>query len=82
MYFYDCEYSADPRNVNHLRLDYSITGLAPGTFPERLTLFQLLTNSNYKYWSNAGGAIYFIVSPECGDCTSFSSNIIPDFWED
>lgn len=25
--------------------------------------------------------IYSLVSPECGDCTTFSSNVIPPFWE-
>ena len=26
--------------------------------------------------------IYVLLTPECGNCTSFSSNIKPEFWED
>lgn len=25
---------------------------------------------------------YIMVTPECGDCTRFSSNVVPSFWED
>lgn len=82
LYHLDCEYNIESGNKNHLRLDYRITGEAPGDFPERITLFRLLVENNYKYYAKEGEFIYFIVSPECGDCTSFSSNIIPDFWED
>ena len=82
MYNLDCEYNAETGNENHLRLDYRITGEVPGDFPERLTLFRLLTENNYKYYTNEGEFVYFIVSPGCSDCTSFSSNIIPEFWEE
>jgi len=26
--------------------------------------------------------IYFLLTPQCGNCTTFSSNIKPEFWED
>ena len=46
--------------------------------------YQLISFINTKqlvYYSNAG-PIYTMVAPECGDCTTFSSNIIPEFWID
>lgn len=33
-----------------------------------------------KYKYSIEGTNYFMVPVECGDCTSFSSNIIPSFW--
>lgn len=41
--------------------------------------------SNYEtgrlvFYQNSG-AIFSMVKPICGDCTSFSSNVIPVFWE-
>ena len=45
--------------------------------------------SGLKYFYDAGtyvfyekvGVMYRMVSPLCGDCTSFSSNVIPLFWQ-
>ena len=45
--------------------------------------------SGLKYFYDAGtyvfyekvGVMYRMVSPLCGDCTSFSSNVIPPFWQ-
>ncbi|WP_299385864.1 DUF4249 domain-containing protein [uncultured Lacinutrix sp.] len=85
-YFYDCEYRTDDggiinANRNHLKLDYNLVG-GPGAPNQRLDLYRTLTsNDPYKYFSESG-TVYEIVSPLCGDCTSFSSNIQPDFWID
>jgi hypothetical protein len=38
------------------------------------------SNSLVHYAS--GASTYFMVKPACGDCTSFSSNIVPPFWVD
>ena len=51
----------------------------PGPNPGRTLRGDLITG-NMIYYSHFG-AIYNTVIPECGDCTTFSSNIIPDFWE-
>lgn len=40
---------------------------------------QLLYLSSYQY-SNPVYTTYEMVPPPCGDCTSFSSNIVPPFW--
>jgi hypothetical protein len=40
---------------------------------------QLLYLSSYQY-SNPQYTIYEMVPPPCGDCTTFSSNIVPPFW--
>ncbi|MBQ0768785.1 MAG: DUF4249 domain-containing protein [Bizionia sp.] len=82
-YPYDCDYRTDELeianyNKNHLKLNYALNG---GNRNHRAQLYKFLSPDwGYKYKSGIAG-IYFIVSPECGDCTSYSSNIHPDFWE-
>ncbi len=71
-YFYECI---------SLELDYNDNTTEDDDPNERNALYQLLTVNNFKLFS-FGSTIYTIVNPECGDCTSFSSNIQPDFWED
>ncbi|MCV9926686.1 DUF4249 domain-containing protein [Flavobacterium sp. LS1R49] len=44
------------------------------------TMIYKLVNKNVVYISN-GGIKYIMVNSECGDCTTFSSNIIPSFWK-
>jgi hypothetical protein len=40
---------------------------------------QFLYFNSYQY-SNPIYTTYEMVSPSCGDCTTFSSNIVPSFW--
>lgn len=40
------------------------------------------THSLVHYSSNEAASLYYMVNSPCGDCTSFSSNIIPPFWVD
>lgn len=40
------------------------------------------TNSIVFYSFNENESLYFMVNPPCGDCTTFSSNIVPPFWVD
>ncbi|HLA55252.1 MAG TPA: DUF4249 domain-containing protein [Flavobacterium sp.] len=47
----------------------------------RTALIAALANHQLFYYQNEG-TVYSMVLPGCGDCTSFSSNVIPDFWED
>ncbi|KAA5824768.1 DUF4249 domain-containing protein [Algibacter amylolyticus] len=73
-YFYDCD----------LRLlDYDKVGSDnPPEQNERAILLYLLSRYNpYKYVSGSS-SVYQLASPECGDCTTFSSNLKPSFWED
>ncbi|WP_223034322.1 DUF4249 domain-containing protein [Hanstruepera marina] len=74
-YFYECDL---------LTLDYNDNSARDGDINERNALYRLITINNYKLASGIdnSGTIYDIVNPECGDCTSISSNIRPDFWED
>lgn len=37
--------------------------------------------SNTLIFYNRSGTVYQMVIPQCGDCTSFSSNVIPPFWQ-
>jgi len=74
-YYFDCEIQV---------LDYSISGSVLPPLPdERSILLTLLTEVDppFKYFSRSEG-IYQIVKGECGDCSTFASNIKPEFWED
>ena len=71
-YFYDCPI---------LELNYDDNTSEDNDTNERIKLYQLLELANYKH-VNGFGPVYYITRPECGDCTSFSSNIQPDFWID
>ncbi|GLB50959.1 hypothetical protein Y10_33270 [Neptunitalea sp. Y10] len=37
---------------------------------------------NYRLVNIVEDGIYTLVNPECADCTTFASNVKPDFWED
>ncbi|WAC02559.1 hypothetical protein N7U66_02330 [Lacinutrix neustonica] len=88
-YAYYCEYETDAGGVNnynknHLKLDYRLDGGSPGTPNHRRVLYNLMRSGEYFKFLDVSldGFIYEIISPECGNCTWFSSNIKPDFWED
>ena len=49
---------------------------------ERSIIFNYLTYFNYQVLDLSQETIYAIVQPECSVCTSFASNIKPDFWVD
>lgn len=47
------------------------------------SLRSLIRTNNIVYYSlNEIESMYFMVNPPCGDCTTFSSNIVPPFWVD
>lgn len=69
-YFYDCDL---------IILDYDIIGPDEN---QRILLLQLITGANPYQYVSGQHPLYTIVNPECGDCTTFSSNIKPSFWED
>jgi len=48
---------------------------------ERYFLYTSIANFDY-HPTTIDSPVYNIVNKECSDCTSFSSNIRPDFWED
>ena len=68
-YFIECE---------PLLLDYNVT-INPN---QREIIYTQLTFFNYQVLNFSQFTKYLIVQPECSLCTSFSSNIKPDFWED
>lgn len=72
-YFVDCEL---------LILDYNDNTTLDNDWDERETLYYYVTSLNYQVIRLAQGTLYTVVQPECGLCTSFSSNVRPDFWED
>lgn len=63
---------------NLMPFDTSIPGTVPGNSPKD-KLIQYIELNKVRYYSTAF-PIYNMVIPECGDCTSFSSNIVPPFW--
>jgi len=68
-YFVDCEV---------FKLDYNRISLE---IDERSDLYTYLTIFNYQVLFSDHPE-YEISSEECSVCTSFSSNVKPDFWED
>lgn len=71
-YFYECEI-----------LDYDETKLSsPGVTPSdgNKALGALARQKDLILYQN-NSPIYRMVIPECGDCRTTGSNIIPDFWE-
>ncbi|MGO3182899.1 MAG: DUF4249 domain-containing protein [Aequorivita sp.] len=70
-YFVDCEV---------LKLDYYKS--SPLNYNEREALYNYITYDGYQVLSASTTLIFRIVQPECSVCTSFSSNVKPDFWED
>lgn len=70
-YFNSCE---------NISFDMSDPGPPFGSSPrERLII--LLNQGGLRFYSQAD-TVYNMVVQECGDCTTFSSNIIPEFWID
>jgi hypothetical protein len=72
-YFVECEV---------LVLDYLDNTTFDNDPNERENIFTYLSYFDYQVLSLAQNTIYRIVPAECSVCTSFSSNIRPDFWED
>lgn len=75
-YFADCEpvtYDYDwicPRG-----------GVPPYNVDHRVMIYQYLNTNNYKLLEHQEGtSLYTLIAPECIDCTSFASNVVPDFW--
>ena len=72
-YFIDCQV---------LDLDYLDNTTFDDDPNERKVLRDLLLYSDYQVIRLGMLTIYSVVQPECSVCTSFSSNVRPDFWED
>ncbi|QQX78252.1 DUF4249 domain-containing protein [Aequorivita iocasae] len=72
-YFVDCDL---------LLLDYRDNTNLDNDPDEREIIYTYLTFYDYQVFSFAQGVLYTIAKPECTVCTSFSSNVRPDFWED
>ncbi len=80
-YLYECDVRI---------LEFNDNTVNDGDRNERIAIYVLLTrfmdeNSNYEIAApptpNTNGT-WTLVNPECGNCTSVSSNIRPDFWID
>ncbi|MCB0451435.1 MAG: DUF4249 domain-containing protein [Aequorivita sp.] len=72
-YFVDCDV---------LVLDYRDNSTLDNDPNEREAIFTYLSYFNYQVIHLVQNTIYTIAKPECAVCTSFSSNVRPDFWED
>ena len=67
-YMYDCE-----------QYEYDSTAFGPGNNQGASLRSAILTGS--ALYLSHEFPIYTVVKPQCGDCTTFSSNVIPSFWE-
>ena len=72
-YLYECIYYDD--------LDYNDRTTQDGDRNDFALIFGLLNAGTFKYYSGQH-PLYSLVSVECADCTSFSSTVIPEFWEE
>lgn len=72
-YFIECE---------PLLLDYNDNTILDNDADEREVIYTQLTYFDYQVLNLSQLTLYLIVQPECSVCTSFSSNVRPDFWED
>ncbi|GLB50958.1 hypothetical protein Y10_33260 [Neptunitalea sp. Y10] len=63
-----------------ITLDYEIECSPEGPSPKD-RLYQFITQHNFQL-KERNGTIYTLWRPECSNCTTFASNIKPDFWED
>lgn len=69
-YLYECETrSFNPRDFNPLNTNDGFFAL------------KSYVRSNQLIFYRENGVMYEMVKPICGDCTTFSSNIIPTFWQ-
>lgn len=69
-YFVEC---------NEREFDSSVDG--PEHANDGFTALKSYITSNRLIFYEVNGTIYKMVKPVCGDCTTFASNITPDFWE-
>ncbi len=65
---------------NSIEFDISLVGDNPGSSPKARLINGLSLNTIVFY--ELTYPTYFMVPTFCGDCTSFSSNIIPSYWTD
>ncbi|MCK7589957.1 DUF4249 domain-containing protein [Subsaxibacter sp. CAU 1640] len=72
-YFFDCNFQED--------VDYNDNTGLDGDRNDFNFIYTILTNGSYSYFDGQF-PIYTFVGVQCGDCTSFSSTAIPEFWED
>ena len=72
-FVYDCIYYED--------VDYTDITTFDGDRNNYLFLYSMLNAGSHKYVSGQH-PLYSIVSVQCSDCTSFSSLVVPEFWED
>jgi hypothetical protein len=72
-YFLDCDL---------LVLDYRDNTVLDNDPNDRETIYTYLSYFDYQVVQHGPWFQYTIAKQECAVCTSFSSNIKPDFWED
>lgn len=65
-------------------LDYNDNMDTPidGDRNDRKWLYWFITRYNFQIYQNPSEDKYILVPPECGDCTTLGTNVIPEFWED
>ena len=75
-YIYEC---------NELSFDYNDNTISDMTINQKREIYRFSTNFNYYTTTDPrplGEENWKIANPECCNCTTVGSNIVPDFWED
>lgn len=71
-YFYDCEISIYDRTKKKTQSTTPSDGL---------TFLVLNTRRGKIILYNREDPLFYMVPPECGDCRTIGSNVVPDFWQ-
>ena len=72
-FIYECSFYED--------LDYNDNTTQDGDRNDYKLMYSLLSAGTHKYFEGEH-PLYTLVNVQCADCTSFSSTVIPEFWED
>ncbi len=78
-YFYDCWDDCIPEEPNCPRFRYCFD-ISPSTPCKGYIVMNSLNSTPQTFLYVSGPDPMYLVEPPCGDCTTFSSNIIPPFW--
>ncbi|MGJ8593450.1 MAG: DUF4249 domain-containing protein [Aquaticitalea sp.] len=72
-YIFECIFQED--------VDYNDNTGMDGDRNDYIFIYNVLRNASYNYY-DGDFPVYTLVTAQCADCTTFSSTIIPEFWEE
>jgi hypothetical protein len=79
-YFYDCWDNCEPGGPECPRFPYCFDMVDPNTPCKGYVVMNSLNANPQTFLYVLGPNPIYLVVPPCGDCTTFSSNVVPPFW--